>query len=196
MWPSVHPIHPPSSHPSISPASASISHPHSLAAPVSIRSHLAHHILSYSLSSSLSLSPLPLLLLCFAAASVKGTNRPAAAQRQTNCCVETWPADVATATELEPTPARSYENPLLRVPPPPQEHVPPHSSTFVRFPDRAGSTLGTEVSRRYTQTDCRSEATQLPADSPCLTRRSPSPSKLRPADRTSGGGRMARLSRF
>lgn len=152
MWPSVRP-----SHPSIQLAShllrlhCTILHSHSLAASVLIRSLFAaldsyhpHCCCCYSLCCPVNETDRDLLWL---------GGRP-------TCCI--WNVAGGSGHRYG---IRSRSCSLLRDPPlsPLQRstHVPFHSipRNLVRFPDRAGSTLGTEVSRRYTHADCRSEAT-------------------------------------
>lgn len=119
-----------------------------------------------------------------------GTNRPAAARRLTDLVVLyldvvcgcghryrirsrflLTPAKIPLCTHIHTHISRG--------------HVPFHSSkNLVQFPDRAGSNLGTEVSLRYTQPDCRSEATALPQTAFVSPADHPHRRELRPADRS------------
>lgn len=155
MWPSVH--HRLSSHPSNSPVSASIFHPHSLAAS-------AHLIFCHY--------PHCCCRCCgFLLPRVNRTDRPAAARRQTDLLLRCiWAGGCGHRYRIRSRSCSLLRNPPLHTPSREREstsHCIPQ--TLVQLPDRAGSTLGTEVSLRYSHPDSLTAAAvrghSSPADS-------------------------------
>lgn len=88
---------------------------------------------------------------------VKRTNRPAAARRQTDLLLRCiWAGGCGHRYRIRSRSCSLLRNPPLHTPEREREreHVPSIPQTLVQLPDRAGSTLGTEVSLRYTHPDC------------------------------------------